>query len=71
MFSDRDLLFHCIFDILPQNILLPFSKSVISPVLAPSSDLQNSLFFSPFREYLKGGAYCTVQYMPVLVLDRS
>ena len=54
MFSRRDLLFHSILDILPQIVLLPFSKSVISSVLSPSSALQNFLLFSPFGEYLKG-----------------
>ena len=54
MLSRRDLLFHSILDIPPQIVLLPFSKSVISSVLSPSSALQNFLLFSPVGEYLKG-----------------
>ena len=54
MFSRRDLLFHSVLDIPPQIVLLPFSKSVISTVLSPSSALQNFLLFSPDGEYLKG-----------------
>ena len=59
MFSRRrDLLFHSFLSILPQNILLPFSKSFMSSVLAPFSALQKFLFFSPLGECLRGD-HCT------------
>ena len=59
MFSCRDLLFHFILNILPQNIILLCSKSFISSVLPPSSTLQNFLFFSPLGEYVLRGNHRT------------
>ena len=50
MYSHRDLLLHSICDILPQNILPPFFKTVISSVLLPSVALRKFWFFSPVEE---------------------
>ena len=52
MYSHRDLLLNSILDILLQNSLLPFSKSVVSSVPTPSGALQNFWFLFPFGEYL-------------------
>ena len=57
MFSRRDLIFHSVLDIRPQIVLPPFSKSVISSVLSPSSALQNFLLFPPVGEYLGGARH--------------
>ena len=46
------LVLHFIRNILPQNSLLRFQKSMIPSVLIPSGALQNCRFFSPFGEYL-------------------
>ena len=62
MLSTRDLLFHSIRNILPRNILLPFSKPCISSVLTPSSALQIFLFFSPLGEYLRGDQHTSFSF---------
>ena len=70
MFSRRDLLFNSILNILPQNILPPFSKSFISFVLTPSSALQNFLFFSAFGEYLRGNHFTGFSFRQYLNMNR-
>ena len=57
MYSHRDLLLHCIYDILPKNSLLPFLKLGISSVLTPSGALRNFWLFSPVGEYLEGAHF--------------
>ena len=69
MFSRRDLLFNSILNILPQNILSPFSKSFISSVLTPSSALQNFLFFSSLGECLRRDHRTSFSFRQCLTME--